>query len=112
MPTYCYRSGRHVIERVYSVRERPETVEFKGRVYRRDRAAEMSGIGFPASRGWPFECAASGVAPSQADELRRFYVERGVPTEVTEDGNPVYRSPAHRRKALKARGMHDNDSYC
>ena len=111
MPIYCYRNGRHVIERNFSVKERPESVVFKGRTYRRDRASEFSGIGVPASAGWPLTCAASGVSPEQAGELRKFYAEHGVPTEVTKDGNPVYRSAAHRKKALKIRGMHDRSAF-
>jgi hypothetical protein len=57
------------------------------------------------------ECVASGVAPSQAQELRDYYRRHGVPTEVTADGNPIYRNAAHRRKALKVRGMHDKASF-
>ena len=31
MPTYCYRRGRRVVERVFSVRERPESILIDGR---------------------------------------------------------------------------------
>ena len=111
MPRYCYRNGRHVIERVFSVRERPDEIIVKGKTYRRDRTSEFNSIGVPSSAGWPFACEASGVNPEQAGELRRFYAEHGVPTEVNTDGNPIYRNPSHRKKALKARGMHDRSSF-
>lgn len=109
MPMYCYRNGRNVIERWFPASHHPKEILHKGKVYRRDFAAE--GVGVPATKGWPIECVASGVAPSQAQELRDFYRKHGVPTEVTADGNPIYRNAAHRRKALKVRGMHDKASY-
>lgn len=111
MPTYCYRRGRHVVERVFSVKDRPEEITVKGLVYRRDRASEFAGVSVPSSSGWPMECLASGVHSSQAGELRKFFADHGCPTEVTADGNPVYRSAAHRKKALKLRGFRDKSAY-
>ena len=72
---------------------------------------EAEAVGVPASKGWPLECYASGVAPDQAGELRDYLAKKGVPTEVSADGNPIYRDAAHRRKALKARGLHDKASF-
>ena len=57
------------------------------------------------------ECVASGVHASQAGELRKFFRDHGCPTEVTADGNPVYRNKAHRDKALKLRGFKDKSGY-
>jgi hypothetical protein len=31
---------------------------------------------------------------------------------VNKNGDPVYRDAAHRRKALRVRGMIDKQSYC
>lgn len=114
MPTYCYRSRdrrRTLITRVFPVSERPETIKVKGRIFDRSRADEWEGVSVPATSGWPMECVASGVHPSQAGELRKYFADHGCPTEVTADGNPVYRSAAHRRKALKLRGFKDKASY-
>lgn len=114
MPTYCYRSRdkqRKLITRVFPVSERPESFKEKGRIFDRSREDEWAGVSVPASSGWPMECVASGVNPSQAQELRDFYSSHGCPTEVTKDGNPVYRSAAHRKKALKLRGFKDRASY-
>jgi hypothetical protein len=36
---------------------------------------------------------------------------KGVPTEVSADGNPIYLNAKHRKKALKARGIVDRSSY-
>jgi len=74
--------------------------------------AEVAQLGTPAKTGWPIECVASGVNAAQADDLRKFFVERGCPTEVSPDGNPIYTSAAHRRKALKVRGFKDRSSFC
>lgn len=115
MPTYCYRScdgKKRLVERIYPATNIPEDFTYGGVRYRRDRAAEWAGISVP-STAWanPIHCVASGVHPSQRKELEKFLKDRGVPTQVDADGNPVYTSAAHRRKALKARGMHDNASY-
>lgn len=106
---YCYTDGKETIARFYRAGSQPKTFRKNGRRWTRDFTAES--VGVPSSAGWPMTCMASGVNPEQAGELRKFYVEHGVPTEVTKDGNPVYRSAEHRRRALKARKMHDNSSY-
>ena len=68
-------------------------------------------MGVPAKSGWPIKCYASGVNADQAQELRDYLQDAGVKTEVTPDGDPVYTSPLHRKRALKARGFHDNNSF-
>jgi hypothetical protein len=87
----------------------PKQIMVDGQVAKRSYAAEQAGV--PATKGWPIECYASGVHADQADELRQHLRERGVPTEVTADGDPIYTSAAHRRKALKARGFFDRKAY-
>ena len=109
MPTYCYRRGNKVVSRVFSVADRPQSIMIGGKEYVRSFADERPGV--PSTKGWPLECVASGVHASQAGELREFYRKNGCPTEVTEDGNPIYRNAAHRRKALKLRGFKDKASY-
>ena len=109
MPAYCYRNGDDVVTRVFPCSEKPKFVMVGKRRFRRSYADERPGV--PATAGWPIECYASGVAPEQAGELRDYLAKKGVPTEVSADGNPIYRNAAHRRKALKARGLHDNASY-
>jgi hypothetical protein len=81
-----------------------ETVEAT-RCYQEERAS------VPPTKGWPLTCFASGVHASQAQELRDHLASKGVPTEVTRDGDPVYRDAKHRRKALKVRGMVDKSSF-
>ena len=109
MPIYCYSNGDDVIQRQFPMNRHPKTVRHRGRIYRRDLSAERPFVAPHA--GWPIECVASGVNPEQAGELRSYLVKKGVPTEVSADGNPIYRDASHRRKALKARGLHDNSSF-
>lgn len=109
MAVYCYSRGDDVIEEVFQTGHAPKFVMHHGKKYERDFGAE--GVNVPSSSGWPIECVASGVAPSQAGELRKFFKDRGCPTEVTSDGNPVYRNASHRRKALKLRGFRDRSAY-
>ena len=75
----------------------------------RSYRAEQTGGASP--RGWPMTCYASGVHPDDAQALRDEFKRVGVPTEVTPGGDPIYVSPEHRRRALKARGMFDKASY-
>lgn len=115
MPMYCYRSRdrrKRVITRVFPSECIPESIVEKRIRYDRARDAEWGGISVPSTT-WnnPIHCVASGVHPSQRKELEDYLAKRGVPTRVDADGNPIYTSANHRRKALKARGFHDNASY-
>jgi hypothetical protein len=111
MPTYCYSNERtgQVVERVFRMGEAPARIRV-GRVwFDRDFGAER--VAVPATSGWPLTCYASGVNAEDAQALRDYLAQKGVPTEVTADGDPIYRNSQHRKKALKARGKHDRASY-
>ena len=107
MPVYCYsnKAGK-VVEKFFPVGKAPEML--KGG-FERDFGAE--GATVPPTRGWPIECLGSGVNAEQAQELRDHLRNSGVPTDVSSDGNPIYRDTNHRRRALKARGLNDKDSF-
>lgn len=111
MPIYCYETTEgEIVERMFPVcAKQPPWIIVNGKKARRCYHAERKGI--PSSKGWPLTCFASGVHPSQAGQLRDFLDSAGVPTEVTPQGDPVYRDAVHRRRALKARGMVDKSSY-
>lgn len=112
MPVYCYRGERsQAVERVFPIGKAPDVFFEDGKRFKRDRAAEMASISVPATSGWPMTCYASGVNANQAGELRNHLADAGVPTEVTADGDPVYRNAKHRKKALKARGMFDKAAF-
>ena len=107
MPVYCYSNKEgNVIEKSFPVGKAPEIL--KGG-FERDYGAE--GTSVPATKGWPFECLGSGVNAEQREELGTFLDQSGVPTEISRDGNPIYRNNNHRRRALKARGIHDKSSF-
>lgn len=107
MPVYCYiaQDGSR-FERSFPLGRAPESITI---IARRDFVSEQKGV--PSKKGWPIECIASGVNAADANELRAFLSRAGVPTEVTPDGNPLYRDLRHQRKALKVRGFVDRSSY-
>ena len=109
--TYCYADTKgNVIEKEYDGNGTiPERVTVKGKKYNRSYRAES--IGIPASVGWPMECLASGVNAEQGKELGDFLNKHGVPTDISSDGNPIYRDASHRRKALKVRNFIDRNSF-
>jgi len=111
MPIYCFKTARGQLhERDISIKEKiPKWVLVDGQKAHRDFQSEHANV--PSSVGWPLTCVASGVHNSQAQELRDHFKRVGVPTEVTSDGDPVYRSVKHRRQALKARGFVDRSSF-
>jgi hypothetical protein len=114
MPRYTFvTDDGEQFEHVCSVADYVDTITLDdGRVAKRDFVTDFSSISRPAMAGWPMTCFASGVHASQAGELREFFAKRGCPTEVTKDGDPVYRSASHRKQALKLRGMHDRKAFC
>jgi len=113
MAIFCYKTkDGEIEERSYSIGKAPRFVMVGSKPARRCLAAEIGSIAMPSLKGWPFTCCASGVHASQAPDLRKHLTDAGIPTEVTDDGDPVYRSAAHRRQALRARGIHDKASFC
>lgn len=109
MPTYCYRHGNKVETRFYEAGKQPERLFIGGKKYFRSFLDENCSV--PSSKGWPMVDYAAGVHANDAGKLREFFDQKGVPTEVTSDGDPVYTSAAHRRKCLKCRGIHDRNSF-
>jgi hypothetical protein len=111
MPFYCYSDESGCVEeRFFRMGKAPEFIVLdNGSKATRDFAAEHSSR---RSVAWnPIECIASGVPAQQAGELREFYKKHGEIVEVSSRGNPVYTSAQQRKRLLKLRGLHDNDSY-
>jgi hypothetical protein len=127
--TYCYKtkSGER-FERIYQPGKAPDEVNigkngYSVRAYR-DRQAEVFGLVTSVRSGenttrlrrrnnpWPMDpCVGSGVGPHGAQDLRDHFATHDVPTEVSKDGEPIYTSAKHRKKALKCRGMYDRTAY-
>lgn len=75
----------------------------------RDFKAEQTGfVDRPGT--WPMESDACGVHPDQAKEYAAYLREKGVPTEVNSDGNPVFTSREHRKRVCAATGMYDRNA--
>lgn len=114
MPIYCYTTDDGVtVDRTFQMGKAPEEVVLEnGKIAKRDLAAQLQGGPRSGSKGeWPIVCCASGVHADQSQELRDHFKDHGCPTEVTGDGDPVYRDHQHRKKALKCRGLHDRASF-
>ena len=126
MPTYCYKTDNNeVIERIFPMGQAPDQVVIMSgemgsviakRYYQAEGVAgQVAGEGTPdrisgkPKKPWPMACVASGVHPSQAKELGDHLAKHGVPTEVNKQGDPVYTSASHRKRALKARGFFDKN---
>lgn len=62
----------------------------------------------PWSRGQ--KSVALAVHPSQVKEATEDATAKGVPTDFTEDGRPVFRDRDHRRRYHKAYGFYDRDA--
>lgn len=58
---------------------------------------------------YPFAADALGVHPSQVAEAQADSETRGVSTDFTESGEPIMRSPGHRRRYCEAYGIYDRN---
>jgi hypothetical protein len=112
--TYCYETeDGEIVDRVFSMGKAPERITLDdGRGATRSFQAEHAGSRPAGGECWPMApCVASGVNAEQAGELRKHLADRGCRTEVTANGDPIYTSAAHRKRALKIRGFFDKASY-
>lgn len=70
----------------------------------------QSGKGPDGNRSacWPMKGSdALSVTPQRIPEAVKSDAERGVPTEYTSEGQPIFRDRGHRRDYLKAYGYVD-----
>ena len=59
---------------------------------------------------WPMASYAAGVHPKQIPEMREIDRKNGVPTDYTEDGDPVFTGPKHRREYCEVHGLFDRNA--
>ena len=111
MPIYCFQDKEGFIhERFFKMADVPKSIDLGARgTARRCWGAEEKSV--PSEKGWPMECMASGVNARDRDKLAKELKDHGVPTDVSRDGNPIYRDARHRARALKARGFYDKNAY-
>ena len=85
--------------------------EVTEKAYRKEYPApKKHGIpGGTPLKGWPIVSDAMKVHPKQIAEHAALCKAKGVPTETTEIGQPVFRDRSHRKKYLRAFGYHDRN---
>lgn len=112
MPLYCFKCECGEIGSVHrpmSQSDRPYSCPVCDHPMSRDIRAEH--VGFRHSAGkWPMESVAAGVSAEQVPEMVAFDRQNGVPTEYSQDGNPIFTSKTHRKKYLRAHGMYDRNA--
>jgi len=62
-----------------------------------------------STRGWPLVSEAMGVHPSQVQAVMADDRRKGVPTDYTRDGCPIFTSRAHRKRYCEAHGYFDRN---
>lgn len=85
-------------------------------VYRQAFPDQPLYVGVPpggdtGSVGYPILSDALGVHPDQIPEAREHYRKRGVSVDFAPDGRLVMADSAHRKRVLRAAGVHDRNSY-
>ena len=58
---------------------------------------------------WPMTSYACGVHADEVPERMILDRQAGVPTEYSNDGDPIFTSAGHRHKYLKVRKIHDRN---
>mgnify|MGYP003111330632 CR=1 FL=1 len=117
MPYYCYtnRETGETIRKFMSISEMlkyaSEGMSIEGVWYERDITAEHSRqANRGANSGWPLKSDAAGVHPADAAKAEKASANIGVPTEYDrKTGQAIFRDRNHRRRFLKANGMHDKN---
>lgn len=73
----------------------------------------VSGLGYAGvemeRHNKPKACVALAVHPSQVPEAVESARRKGVPTDFTPQGRPLFTSRAHQKRYLKAYGYHNRD---
>jgi len=115
---YCFRNKKtgETMEMVWSVAQMEKSmrqdetyVDNEGIVWHRDYASEMGVTGTCSS--WPMKSDGAGVHPSQIGDAMKSAAKMGVPTSFdSKTGQAIFESRAHRKKYLKAHGMHDRNA--
>lgn len=74
-----------------------------------DRPLEGAAPMTESTSAWPIKSDALGVHPKQAREAEEHARQKGVPTEFTPQGQPVFRSREHRKQYCRAYGVYDRN---
>lgn len=99
--------GEWVVQKVYLIDGR-EVTEAEYREHF-PAATAVNGIMTPPTGCWPMTSEALACHPDQIPEARASAEARGVQTDFTPDGSPIFRDRDHRRRYMRAYGYHDKD---
>ena len=116
MPTYCFKleSDGTPLEFTCSVADMEAMANRDGSFSlpqgkaRRDYEAEHGGAKC-GQAGWPMWSDGAGVHPAQANDTMEYLRSRGVSAEINSEGQVKMESQSHRRRVLKALGLHDRN---
>lgn len=112
MPQYTFSCGacdrKQVVTRPMSESDAPVLCEVDSFVMRRDYQADFGKQHHGDT--YPFASYAAGVSPSEVPAMREIDKKNGVPTDYSEDGDPIFRTPKHRKKYCEAHGLYDRDA--
>ncbi len=65
--------------------------------------------GVQRTGGYPYESEVMAVDPEDIGTAQDILAKRGVQTDYTPTGEPIIRSPEHRRQHAKAMGFYDRN---
>lgn len=63
------------------------------------------------SKGWPMVSESAGTHPDEVPKMMEEARRRGVNLNYTSDGAAIFENSAHRKRAMKALGLHDRQGY-
>lgn len=72
---------------------------------------DLGAAAITGTRGWPLASDAAAVHPRQIEKAKEIDRRKGVPTEYTPSGRPVFTDRGHRRRYLKAHNLIDRSSF-
>lgn len=114
MPVYCYRHGDVLIERLVPASQKPPlAVRIPGtkKYAKRSIGDEQGAIDSGKSTGWPMVSRSLYVGPKLVEKAKKEAAQAGIKVDFTPAGEPILKSPKHRRDYLRFRGVVDRDSF-
>ena len=111
MPIYTYSSDAGEVIEIESPlsAKRPETITRHGKTFRRDIAADHSGVRRSMLTGWPRVSSALGVHPKQIKEAMAADKKAGVPIDYAANGDAVFSCPEQQYRYMRAMGFVDRN---
>ena len=75
------------------------------------RSIALEAVGFSHTpSNWPMVSEAAGCHPSQIRESQEYLAKKGIHTDYTKDGNPIFKSEKHKAQVCRAFGLYDKNA--